>query len=370
LKVAFVQEDNVWLWSQDAGTTALTSTGGVNSVKISDDGEVVAFVRGLELWAVNSDGTGERKLISIEDIAAMVEPGDPGVRLYRIVWVPGTHTVAFNTHLHLEIGFVLNDDLHLVNADTLEQKVLLPRGKGGEFYYSPDGRQIAIVRTGTITLVDAEGQNLRDALTYTPPATYSEAAFYAQPVWAVDSGSLRVFIPPVDLQAQPPQLGSVWHLRVDGRPASLIGTIAARAGSQPVFSPDLSHVAYLEQASVALPGSSEGGLQVTNLADGETIPYVAQAQDVYGWSPDSQHFAFLSDPQLPQAQIGQLGSDPVPAYDDADVVAIDVRWIDANRYLFTAITAQGQNVILGEIGAPSTLVATVAGRSLSYDYAR
>ena len=370
LRVAFVQEGNVWLWSQGREATALTSTGDVDSVKISDDGQVVAFTRGLELWAVNSDGAGERKLIGIEDIAAMVEPGDPGVRLYRIEWVPGTHRVAFNTHLNLEIGLVLNDDLRLVNADTLEQRVLLPRGKGGEFYYSPDGRQIAVVRSGTITLVDAEGQNPRDALTYTPPATYSEAAFYAQPVWAADSGSLRVFIPPPDLQAQPPQLGSVWHLPVDGRPARLIGALVTRGGSRPAFSPDLSHVAYLGQASSALPGSSDEGLLVTNLDDGETIAYAAQAHDVYGWSPDSQHLAFLSDVQLPRAQIGRLGGDPAPAYGAPGVAAIDVRWVDANRYLLTAITAQGQQIILGEIGGAGTVVATVAGRSLSYDFAR
>jgi hypothetical protein len=276
--------------------------------------------------------------------------------------------VAFNTRLHLELGLVLNDDLRLVDADTLEQRVLLPRGEGGEFHYSPDGRQIAIVRSGTITLIDADGGNQRDALTYTPPATYSEVAYYARPVWAADSSSLRVVIPPADPLAQPPQLASVWYLRTDGRPASLIASIAARVGSLPVFSPDLSHLAYLEQAADAPPGSSEGGLLVTSLGDDETITYAAQAHNLYGWSPDSQHLAFLAHPPLPKAQIGQLGSDPLSAYEDPGVATIEVRWIDANRYLFTAIGDQSQSILLGEIGGPSTLVATVPGRSLVYDF--
>ena len=367
LRVAFIKEGNVWLWSEGGEARALTFAGEVTSLEISDDGEVVAFAREIELWAVNSDGSGERRLIDIEDIAAMVERGDPGVRVYRFEWVPGTHVVAFNTRLELEVGLALNDDLHLVDADTGEQRVLLPRGEGGEFHYSPDGRQIAIVRSGTITLVDADGGNRRDALTYTPPVTYSEFQYYARPVWAADSGSLRVFIPPVDPLAQPPQLGSVWHLRTDGWAARLIGSIAANS---PAFSPDLSHVAYLEQAEGAPPGSSEGGLLVTNLDDGETVPYDAQANNVYEWSPDSQHFAYMTTLQLPQAQIGQLGSDPVPVYEDPEVAAIDVRWIDAERYLFTTIDAQGRSILLGEIGGPSTVVVTVSGRSLIYDFSR
>jgi len=368
LRVAFVREGNVWLWSEGAEARALTSAGDVTSVEISDDGEVVAFLRGLELWAVNSDGSGERPLITTDHIAAMVEPGDPGVRVYRFEWVPGTHVVAFNTRLHLEVGLVPNDDLRLVDADTLEQRVLLPRGEGGEFHYSPDGRQIAIVRSGTISLVDADGGNRRESLTYTPPVTYSEFRYYAQPVWAADSGSLRVFIPPVDPQAQPPQLGSVWHLRTDGQEARLIASL--RTSSEPAFSPDLGHVAYLEQAAGAPPGSNEGGLLVTNLDDGETVSYDEQASNVYEWSPDSQHFAYMTSLQLPQAQIGQLGSDPVPAYEDPNVAAIDVRWIDAERYLFTTITEQGRSILLGEIGGSSAVVATVSGRSLIYDFAR
>ena len=370
LRVAFVKEDNVWLWSEGAEARALTSAGEVTALEISDDGEVVAFTREIELWAVNSDGSDERRLIDIEDIAAMVERGDPGVRVYRFEWVPGTHVVAFNTRLQLEVGLALNDDLRLVDADTLEQRVLLPRGEGGEFHYSPDGRQIAIVRSGTIGLVDADGGNQREALTYTPPATYSEFRYYARPVWAADSSSLRVVIPPVDPLAQPPQLASIWHLRTDGWPARLIGSIAARAIDWRAFSPDLSHVAYLEQVEDAPPGSREGGLLITDLDDGETITYTAQASDVYGWSPDSSHFSFMTDSELPQAQIGQLGSDPIPAYEEPGVVAIDVRWIDAERYLFTTITAEGRSILLGEIGGSSTVVVTVAGRSLIYDFAR
>lgn len=67
--------------------------------------------------------------------------------------------------------------------------------------------------------------------------------------------------------------------------------------------------------------------------------------------------------------IGQLGSDPTPVYDDPGVATVDVRWIDASRYFFTAIAAEERRILLGEIGGPSTVVATVTGRSLIYDFA-
>jgi dipeptidyl aminopeptidase/acylaminoacyl peptidase len=367
VRVAFVKEGSVWLWENDRGVDLLTDAGDVRDVKISDDGRVVAFVRGLELWMVNSDGTGERVLISVEDIAAMVEPGDPGVRLYNLDWVPGAHVVAFNTAAQLEIGLQLHDDLHLVDADTLEKTTLLPRGEGGQFTYSPDGGQIAIMRSGTVTLVDAGGGTLREAFTFTPPVTRSEFQYYAHPVWAADSQSLRVAIPPADPLAQPPQLATVWHVYTDGRPAGWIATIDASSLDNHAFSPDLSRIAYV-QRSGGSPATEGGALLVTNLENGDTVTYQDHVGIVYGWSPDSKHLAFLLQGQLPQSQIGMLGTDPVPVQEDPNVAAIDVRWLDAGRYLWAMVDQQGRTLFLGEIGGSSTVVATVAGRSLPYDY--
>lgn len=157
----------------------------------------------------------------------------------------------------------------------------------------------------------------------------------------------------------------------DGTPARLVATVMATLGNQLVFSPDLTHAAYLEQPEGALPGSSQGSLLITDLDSSETITYYPQAHNIYGWTPNSEYFAFLTNPQLPQAQIGQLGSDAVPAYADADADAavIDVRWVDANRYLFLAQSARGWDIVLGQIGGISTFLAAVVGRPPSYDFA-
>ena len=65
-----------------------------------------------------------------------------------------------------------------------------------------------------------------------------------------------------------------------------------------------------------------------------------------------------------------MGLDAIPAYDDVDSVTIDLKWVDASRYLFLAQRdTQGWDLILREIGGPSTVLATIAGRPPAYDLA-
>jgi len=382
LGVAFVKDSNAWLWTAEAKEAVpLTHTGDVSdgAIKISDDGATVAFTRGRELWAMDADGTGERKLVSEADFAAM-EPADPGVSLYRFDWVPGTHILAFNTRLRARFGTNPTDDLHLVDAATLQHATLLTPGDGGYFYYSPDGSQIAMVRSGTIELMDADGENRRDGvLTYTPSKPYAEERYYAQPVWAADGSALGVAIPPVDPYAQPAQHTTIWHIPVDGTPARHIASIAAAPSGRIVFSPDLARVAYLRQAEGASARTDPASLLITELSNGETVTYYPQVHLIGEWAPDSQRFTFLpvfqSESQLPQAQIGRLGSDPVPVNTPADTVVLYVQWIDANRYLLLAknVAQDTWNILLGGIGAPSTVLASIPERPGSdvppYDFA-
>jgi len=401
LRVAFVNVTengyNAWLWTERRGEAIpLTNVGGVGDVKISDDGEVVAFTRGDGLWMVRSDGTEERQLVSAAEFSAL-EPrelsdaSELSVALNHFDWIPGTHVLAFNTRLRMQIGLVLNEDLHLVNADTLERTALLPPGEGGEFTTSPDGRQFAIVTRGSISLVNVDGSDRREVFTYTPVAAHSEAAYYARPVWVADGSVLRVAIPPADPFVQPYPPTSIWDIPTDGAPARLIANVPAAPITEPAFSPDLYYVAYqyLEGPEPELPVTS---LRITDLKFDRTGPYYPKAGDgtpiplesgatvtypmagqVYGWSPDPRYFAFLAHPGpgLAQAMIGQIGGEAVPAHGDADTV-FDLRWVDGSRYLCLAQDAvRGWVIPLGEIGGPVTVVAQVPGSDHppAYDFA-
>jgi hypothetical protein len=376
LHVTFVGPNgNIFLWREDVEAVALTNWGGASRVKISDDGTIVAFERGGDLWMVRSDGTDERQLISADVLE------QAGVSLYRFEWVPGTHTLAFNTSLNLDHGLALNDDLQLVDADTLEQTLLFPSGEGGEFYYSPDGSQVAIsTGNNSIVLYDADGDNQRLVQNYTPVSTASEFKYYAQPVWATDSSSLRVAIAPPDPYVDP-QLTSIFRLSTDNGPGQphLMGTLEVARMGQPVFSPDFTRVAYLQSAEVGTPGI-QSALLIAELDPGgigESITYYPEAYTILGWSPDSNYFAFLTNPQQPTAMIGQLGIDPFPALElqsDADdsfySASIDVTWVDDSRYLFLAMNPRGWDILLGELFTPGvTLVGFVPGAPPIFDFA-
>jgi hypothetical protein len=370
LSVIFIGDDNIWMWTERFGAVTLTLSGGVAGAKIADDGAVVAYRRQMddhqtELWAVNSDGSEARRLVSADDLSA-IDPSALAVDIHDFEWVPGSHTVAFNTRKVAEgPGLMPYDDLRLVEADTLEQAALLSPGEGGDFHYSADGRQVAIVSPQQISLMDADGGNRRDVLAYSPVTTYSEVRFYARPVWAMDSRSLGVAIPPTDPLAQPSQPTGIWHIPTDERPASLLSEIHAEAlnGRHLAVSPDLSRVAYVAQPEGALPRAETGPLFITDLRSGETVTYHPHVHEIYGWAPDSERFSFLGDGERPKAQIGQLGTGPFPAHSGDYAVVLDVYWIDAEHYLFSARRDdQGWDIVLAEVGGSSRVLATVTGR--------
>lgn len=82
VQVAFTKEGDVWHWREAGEAVRLTRFGDVRRVTVSDDGAVIAFLRGLdvfqtpELWAVNSDGSNVRCLLRKDDLEALVH-NDP-----------------------------------------------------------------------------------------------------------------------------------------------------------------------------------------------------------------------------------------------------------------------------------------------------
>jgi len=379
LLVAFVRDDQLWLWSADSkGARTLASTSRTNGeVKISDDGTIVAFLKGNDLWAVGSDGMEERQLLRPDDLD-VIEPVGPGQSVNRLEWVPGTHTLAFNTRLNLAFGLALNDDLHLVDAGTQEQRTLLPPGEGGEFYYSPDGSQIAIVTPGEVSLIDANGENRRDrALTYTPVNTGSEYQFYAQPAWAPDGSALRVLIPPVNSLTRPAEHTTIWHIPADGSPAWMVTSIDAAplvSADSLAFSPDLELVAYpqIRQPEGVSLDQAESWLEVLRLANGDRQAY-PYANTLFRWAPDSRRFAFLADRYQPQLYIGQWSGETVRGSVDPGTPVYDVRWVDAEHYLFVsrrtlASDRVSWDLVLADIYGSSTILASMDSYP-HYDFA-
>ena len=136
------------------------------SVYLSSDSLVAAFIRQYdwnneEIYAVNTDGTNVRPLVTLADFATMKLSRELISAVpYRIAWAPGTHTLTFNTRMILEgPGLFLGDGIRQVDADTGLISVLMAPETAGDFYYSPDGSKIAITKEDMISVVDADGTN-------------------------------------------------------------------------------------------------------------------------------------------------------------------------------------------------------------------
>jgi hypothetical protein len=83
------------------------------------------------------------------------------------------------------------------------------------------------------------------------------------------------------------------------------------------------------------------------------------------WAPDSDHFAF--EQRSPRAIVlGQTGSASTTLVDANPSVKLS--WISDTRYFFQYQTAPEDQLRLGRLGAPSTVVANLGGGSFSSHY--
>lgn len=62
MRIVYIREGNLWSWTEAGGNVQLTATGDMSTARISQDGQLLAFMRGREVWTVGMDGMGARLL--------------------------------------------------------------------------------------------------------------------------------------------------------------------------------------------------------------------------------------------------------------------------------------------------------------------
>jgi hypothetical protein len=336
LRVVYVDDGDIWVWNEGAGGSEIhDSADTVGDVRISEDGQVVAFTTrnaagfSLGLFAVNSDGTNLRTLVNAAALASYAPEATAGVGFSQFTFVPGTHVVAFGSRAQFEIGSEIKGDLRTVNADGGPVSTVLSPGQGGQFYYSPDGSQVALTTPTTVSIINADGTNRRDVLTYTAVITYTEAPFYPVPRWGADSAGLRVVIPSADILA-PDTTITTYNLPLDGSGATVLGTIPAIPPSFPQtssISPDLSKVAFTRR--VGAPEDNTWALHFANVDGSGDVDYFTSAPTFEDWSPASNRVVYQDNSHL---FVGEAGVAPV-SLPDTDA-GIDPQWADANRVVY------------------------------------
>lgn len=371
--VAYVAQGDVYLWTSEAGPQRLTTDGGVDDVKLSPDGQLIALRREGHLWVINSDGSQARQLTD-EETFSDIDFGDladdvTGVGLYQMAWLPGTHSLIFNTMPRGNfVGLILTDDLWRADVDSGEVRNVLGRGEGGNFVVSPDGSQLALISPDSIDLLAADGSNRRNVLTYSPVLTYSEYRYYASPVWAPDGGSLAIAIPPADPLADPPQPTEIWRIDADDGSSQLLGAVDAsgiRSLANVLISPVLTQVAFLQEPQ---PGAA-AELMLAPLDDqvGQATLYAQSVQELNGWSPDGAWFAFSPQGEAtPALALGQPGAEARPI-GSAERVATSLQWADGQHFVFVLQTESGWDIVLLDVQGNGELVAAVPGEAPALD---
>jgi len=269
---------------------------------------------------------------------------------------------------------LLSDDLWWVdanNANVLSLDYLFAPGEGGNFVVAPDGKRVALVTPESISLTTITGEDKQQIFSYTPVSTYSEFRYYARPVWSPGSDVLGVIIPPPDRLATENQAFGIWRLHTDGTPATLAGTLEARGAQplpEPVINPTLDMVAYLSGPEVE-PERTD----LLFVAWGDTIGdptfYTSRVASFDDWSPGGERFSFSRPPgdmASVSAFTGHIDEEP-RSMGDGESAAINVHWVDDDRYLYLQASARGWDLLLTDGSGMVAPIAAVVGQPPAFD---
>lgn len=330
LRVVYIREGNLWLWTQGMGSQQLTTSGDVTEPRFSDDGRMIAFQRAGNLWVIQSDGTGERLLVSAEYLAALANSGEE-TRFSWVDFAPRSHWLYFNTSLiSLESGLGgPRLDLHRVDADNPVPVQLFPQNQGGVPYFSPDGQWIALSQAGQIIVSRPDGSGAHVAFTFPPISTYSEWFYLPEVVWMNTSGGFYVITPAPAILENPNEPARWWYVPLDGKAAQLAAFITAPVWvSFPRLAPDGTRAVYVRDPA---PGLLELHLIDASTADMLLVSYAGQALGAGPWSPDGKYFTFWQDDPR-KIFYAAPGETPQPI---GDVAQTDfVTWVDGDTLLF------------------------------------
>ncbi len=386
LTVAYIKDGDVHVWVEGGSSTALTNVDDVVKLSVSSDGQVIAYVRDTpfdpftyQLWAVNtSTPTNERLLVSYPEMDALKAASQfsnaAGLDFDQLTWRPGTHDLYYSTVPRFEgPGYVPLYDLRTVNVDTLAKSTIFDFGQAGAFTFSPDGTQIALSLPESISLVNADGSNLRSqVLTYPLVITYSEYQYVPSPIWDSSSASLRVAIPPADPLAEPTPPTSLWFIPTDGSAATQLGSIPAIPFDWPddAFSPNMSYVAYSKSVGEATENQREIHIAYAD-GSGDIIFATGTSLQFRGWAPDATRFLYASNSTEDSGlYLGGIGGD-VFTISSVHQTMRQVEWVDNERIVFiyeNPTNNASELRISHQGGTNHAFIDTLTGSFLSYDF--
>jgi hypothetical protein len=380
LKVVYISNDALYLW-EEGQVKELVVKESIRSPSISDDGEWIRFTHKVqevhprsEIWAVRSDGSDIRRLLSTERIASLSEEGE--LFIDHLTWIPGQHQFLFNTQDVIDgpPGSHRNYDLYLLDLDGNLRQLASPEN-GGVFFPSPDGRYIALAQPKRISLFDLEAGTNQVLLEF--EAMVSPGGFPGAPVlhWDKTGSSITTSISPSYVY-YPDQYGGepeqIWQLHINGQ-AELLAEVEPIVGWPTAvnLSPTSDYYFYYE-AGVCLDGAFRVP-HLRKLPSGEEIRQYPCTSYLPEWIQDGESFFYRQD------GIWTLGNVKNPSTQQLEFLnlptaknispPLSTHWLNGSLFFLRIHSPEGCNLLLG---SPDGLIASVyqsqSRDCLGFDY--
>ncbi|MDX9991025.1 MAG: hypothetical protein RBS68_03145 [Anaerolineales bacterium] len=350
LNIVYAQRGNLLLWRAGGPPQTLTTTGQDESPRFSADGQVIAFLRNGELYAVRADGTGERPLVQRSYLNGFRSGDIREVYIQHFDFIPGAHEVFFTLSAQTENFGMPLADLQRVNADSGAASVILAPGRGGGLWtFSPDGQYFSLAQGDGIRVLARDGSQDRVVFTFKFVSTYSEWAYFPQVIWRNDSAGFYTVIPASAALDDPTEPTRYYYIPLAGEAARLAEFVAAPVWqSFPFISPDGIQVAYVR---------ASGGTSSLHVIDASTADRTytsGPALTLLNWNPDSARVAYYAEDPAAPSLLG-FGGSPTAINDTARFSGLE--WISESRCLFL----NDQELRLRNLPDPSVLVADGVG---------
>ena len=372
LAVAFVKDGNIQLWDESTGQIqTILNTGDVVAVTMSEDGQVIAFLRRSvvqlteaewfeqsALWAADRNGGNSRELVSAESLRQRLNAAErDSTNIPQMQWIPGTHRLLFSGWKYIVQAegesHAIPEGLYLADADARTDTILVPAGNNLRFVLSPDGGQVALMSPNSLGFINVDGSNPRsDVLAYSSLAL--PGPVFPTGVWTRDS---QAFVVTASFENTSTGMNfTVWRVPVDGSPPETLAEILRSEPGSTTFSPDGKYAAFVQFTDTQPP--EIGGWLITPLtpeAGPLAIPTKIEFEGFANlhWSPTGDPFTRNLRKLCPDA-ISDSDVCDVRIHFDGTLAAL--QWIDGNRVLF--LTRNPSVLFFGKMDFSSNMDGT------------